>query len=119
MSRTARQQLGQWGEDWACSLLQEAGYELLARNYRVPGRGELDLVLRRAGAVYAFEIKLRRSGQEASEQLLSPRQQHNIKLCLERFLQERNWMDAPRYYYLLGLFYGPSGDLLDYDLEAF
>ena len=58
--RSAR--IGQAGERAACHYLLNAGYELLARNYRAPhGVGELDLVMRDGAGVLCFvEVKTRR-----------------------------------------------------------
>ena len=50
--------LGQWGEDLAVQHLQQAGYEVLARNWRCRD-GEIDIVAR-AGPVLCFvEVKTR------------------------------------------------------------
>lgn len=59
MSR-ARQVLGTLGEQAAARYLEERGYEILARNYRVPG-GELDLVCQRPGLLVFCEVKTRTS----------------------------------------------------------
>jgi putative endonuclease len=55
-SRTVR--LGARGEDAALGTYVEAGFELLARNWRCP-LGELDLVLVRGGLVVFCEVKTR------------------------------------------------------------
>jgi putative endonuclease len=54
-----RQSLGRRGEDLACTLLAEQGYEIVERNWRC-ARGEIDIVARE-GACWAFvEVKARR-----------------------------------------------------------
>ena len=55
---------GQAAEDVALHYLQQQGLQLLARNYRTPGRGggEIDLVMReRDGTVVFVEVRQRRS----------------------------------------------------------
>jgi len=56
---------GNAAEDRALAHLQAAGLQLLARNYRTPGRGggEIDLVLReRDGTLVFVEVRSRASG---------------------------------------------------------
>jgi len=64
-SRTTRQR-GDAAEDAALDHLQAAGLQLVARNYRTPGRGggEIDLVMRdpRDGTLVFVEVRQRASG---------------------------------------------------------
>jgi putative endonuclease len=59
--------VGQFGEDTAAARLQEAGWEILARNWRPPRgssygvRGELDIVARDGDTVVFIEVKTRSS----------------------------------------------------------
>jgi putative endonuclease len=56
---------GNAAEDRALAHLQAAGLQLLARNYRTPGRGggEIDLVLREPDGTLVFvEVRSRASG---------------------------------------------------------
>lgn len=53
---------GDAGEDRALALLQASGMKMLARNYRMPGRGaaEIDLVMRAADGTLVFvEVRQR------------------------------------------------------------
>jgi len=51
-----RQTLGRRGEDLACALLEEQGYEIVARNWRCR-RGEIDVVARDAACWVFVEVK--------------------------------------------------------------
>jgi putative endonuclease len=59
--------VGRFGEDTAAARLQEAGWEILARNWRPPRgsgygvRGELDIVARDGDALVFVEVKTRSS----------------------------------------------------------
>lgn len=55
-------QLGDAAEDQALTHLQDRGLQLLARNYRTPGRGggEIDLIVRdRQGTLVFVEVRSR------------------------------------------------------------
>lgn len=58
-------QAGDAAEDRALAHLQAAGLQLLARNYRTPGRGggEIDLVMRDAAGTLVFVEVRQRAGR--------------------------------------------------------
>ena len=47
MPLTEKQKLGKWGEDEAVHFLLSKGYEILARNYNLPKKGEIDVKLKK------------------------------------------------------------------------
>ncbi len=53
--------LGRSGEDAVAGWYTAAGYEVVARNWRCAGLGELDLVCRRGRSVVFCEVKTRTS----------------------------------------------------------
>jgi len=55
-----RQVLGRQGEDAAAAWYEQAGFTIVARNWRASG-GELDIVARRDGLVAFCEVKTRSS----------------------------------------------------------
>ena len=57
-----RQRLGSAAEERAAQLLQLAGYDILARNFRCR-MGELDIVARRGTLLVIAEVRLRSSSR--------------------------------------------------------
>jgi putative endonuclease len=62
-SRATTKAMGDAAEDRALAHLRRAGLQLVARNYRTPGRGggEIDLVMRDGGTLVFIEVRRRRS----------------------------------------------------------
>jgi putative endonuclease len=60
---TSTKALGDAAEDRALAHLRQAGLQLVARNYRTPGRGggEIDLVMRDHGTLVFIEVRRRAS----------------------------------------------------------
>lgn len=89
MSR-ARQILGTLGEQAAGTFLQDAGYRILARNYRVPG-GELDIVAELDGVLAFCEVKTRTSAVFGlpEEAVTAVKQRRIRQLALEYLRRER------------------------------
>jgi putative endonuclease len=54
-------ELGRIGEDHAARYLASRGYAIKERNYRAPGRVEIDIVAERKGVLAFIEVKARRS----------------------------------------------------------
>ncbi len=54
-----RARLGRAGEDLAAATLEEAGYEILERNWRDGRNGELDLVARGPTGTVVVEVRTR------------------------------------------------------------
>ena len=51
---------GQWGEDEAVAYLLQAGFEVLAHNWRYK-RAEIDIIAREKGVLVFVEVKVRAS----------------------------------------------------------
>jgi putative endonuclease len=84
-----RKYLGDYGEALARRAYEQAGYEVLAQNWR--GRaGEIDLVLARDGCVVVCEVKTRateRYGVPA--EAVDWRKQRRLRTLAVEFLAER------------------------------
>ena len=53
--------IGDRAEDAVAQYLADCGFRLIARNYNVPGIGELDLVFEKEQVLYITEVKSRRT----------------------------------------------------------
>ncbi len=91
----ARQRLGAEGEARAARRYEQAGYEIVARNWRCRD-GELDLVVRRGSELVFAEVKTRSStrfGHPA--EAVTPDKQRRIRRLARRFCDDTG-MRAPR-----------------------
>jgi putative endonuclease len=81
-----RRVVGQLGEDAAAAWYTDAGYEILDRNWRVR-EGELDLVVRDAGAVVFCEVKTRRGDAFGlPEEAVTGRKQQRLRMLAGQWL---------------------------------
>lgn len=87
-------QLGASGEDVAAQWYLDAGYQLVARNWRCRD-GELDLVLTGHGAVVFSEVKTRTSDRFGiPAEAVSVTKQRRIRGLAARFLREHPGIGA-------------------------
>ena len=56
------EELGQWGEETACSLLVSKGYKIEARNFRFK-KHEIDIVLCKNDLLIIAEVKTRQTAE--------------------------------------------------------
>ena len=83
-----RQKLGAHGERVAARRYEEAGYQVVARNWRCSD-GELDLVLRRPGVLVFAEVKCRSSDRfGVPAEAVTPAKQRRIRRLAQRFCAE-------------------------------
>jgi putative endonuclease len=82
-----RQKLGGSGEDRAAEWYRQAGYDVVARNWRCRN-GELDLVVRNRQAVVFCEVKTRTSDRFGiPAEAVTPAKQRRIRALAVQFLQ--------------------------------
>jgi putative endonuclease len=93
-----KQRFGRRGEELAAAWYRQAGYELVARNWRC-SEGELDLVLRRPGTVVFCEVKSRSSDRFGLPvEAVTPAKQRRLRVLAARFLREHPQRGAtPRF----------------------
>jgi putative endonuclease len=91
-----RQSLGRRGEELACTLLTQQGYEIVERNWRC-ARGEIDIVAREDGCWAFVEVKTRRGHHaEYPEDGLTPTKLTRLVELAQLYLGEHalvsvNW----------------------------
>lgn len=89
MRATARQLLGQKGEELARRHLEEQGYRILARNYRCAA-GEMDVIAQDGEYLVFVEVRTRRGRDYGTpeESITSSKQARLIQVALT-YLQEK------------------------------
>ena len=85
----SNRETGDGGEALALRYLTGKGYTPVERNYRTR-YGEIDLVVRRGGALVFVEVKLRRgTGFGEPLEAVTPRKQARVRLMAERYLAQK------------------------------
>lgn len=86
---------GNQGEELACKYLQNQGYKILKRNYRIRG-GEIDIVSQNKEYLVFVEVKTRYSHEYGlpSESMTPWKIKYLLKTA-KFYLQEVKWMDRP------------------------
>ena len=93
--RTARQRTGDAGEDAAALFLQQAGFRVLARNWR-QGRLELDIVCREGDVLVFVEVKTRAAGgMLLPGEAVTPRKRATLFRAARAWLAAHDDWDAP------------------------
>ena len=81
-----RKLLGYKGEELACYVMKERGYEIIARNY-ITKLGEIDIIAYKDGVLVFCEVKTRIAGIFGDgREAVDLRKQNKIKRCAEMFL---------------------------------
>ncbi len=88
----SKRELGNWGEEAACRYLEKHGYRIVARNYALPGLGEIDIVVRAPGGELVFaEVKALAGAEDPAtglipEDNLTSAKLHKMKNAAKGFL---------------------------------
>jgi putative endonuclease len=86
-----RRSLGRQGEDWAAQHLQDAGFTILARNWRCPA-GEVDIVARSGDILVLVEVKARANRAFGlPEESITPAKRRRLIDCGQYLLAELRW----------------------------
>jgi putative endonuclease len=88
---------GNYGEQLAAEFLAEAGYEILARNFRYK-HAEIDIIARKEGLLVFVEVKLRSSKFfGVPEEFVGPEKEEKIREAAEHYMEEKNWQEDIRF----------------------
>ena len=90
-------ELGKWGEQYAADYLQDNGYEILDRDWRI-GHRDIDIIARtNDGTTIVFvEVKTRRDEQFLpAREAVSPRQVQNLHLAARDYLAQHGLLAQP------------------------
>lgn len=86
----ARIDFGKRGEDLACAALEQRGYAIVARGYRVRG-GELDIVARDGATLVFVEVKARASREfGTAAEAVTPMKQRKLIGLAEEYLMRHH-----------------------------
>jgi putative endonuclease len=108
-----RKALGRAAEDWGVAYLEQQGYTVLARNWRIRG-GELDIVARDGPWLVFVEVRARRGDTLGEpEESITPRKQARLAHLAEAYLEDCGWDGAWRID-VLALRYLPNGILAEH-----
>lgn len=95
--RTARQIIGQQGEDRALSLLLGNGLTLVERNFRCKG-GEIDLIMQQGATLVFVEVRKRaQSGFGGAADTVTARKQTRLIVAAQVYLQRYRELPACRF----------------------
>jgi|SRR4051812_37197043 putative endonuclease len=85
--KTARQLIGQSGEDDALAYLQQQGLTLVERNFLCKG-GEIDLVMQDRDVLVFIEVRKRADKQHGGAAAsITPAKQRRLIVAAQRYLQ--------------------------------
>ena len=86
---SSQQDFGRFGEQCAADWYRDAGYEILARNWRC-ARGELDLIAANDELVVFVEVKARSSARFGSgADAVDWRKQRKVRAIASQWLEQR------------------------------
>ncbi|MFW6238444.1 MAG: YraN family protein [Halanaerobiales bacterium] len=86
----SNKELGDWGENRACTYLKDTGYNLVERNFRTRW-GEIDIIARREDLIAFIEVKTRKSKKYGTPvEAVNRKKQHKIKSLARSFLQQND-----------------------------
>lgn len=92
---TAAQRVARGGEEEALAALEQAGYRIVARNYRCPF-GELDLVAEEGQVLCFIEVKARSSLTYGTPRdAITPAKRRKLARSASHFMMSRLEADRP------------------------
>ncbi len=110
---------GRQGEDVAAGYLVQAGYEILARNWRCP-LGELDIVAREGDTLVFVEVRSRRTaGFGAPEESVGFVKQQKLSRLAAYYLNRHGLSNIPARFDVAAVKILPSGPQVELFRDAF
>lgn len=98
-----RRKIGQEQEKLAAKYLEEKGYEILERNYRIR-TGEIDLIARDARYLVFIEVKYRKNLQMGDPlEAVDVRKQQRIYQTARYYLHQKKWENMPCRFDVIGI----------------
>lgn len=92
-SRLARER-GERAETFVAEALETAGHRILARNYLVPGLGELDIVAEHQGVLRIVEVRARVPGPYGSGvDSITPAKLRRIRRATSVYLEHQHYLN--------------------------
>jgi putative endonuclease len=88
-----RRQKGQRGESFAAAALEQAGYQILTRNWRCD-LGELDIIAQHEGEIVFVEVRAKFDGIDSALESITPAKQNKLIRLAERYLDENGSADV-------------------------
>lgn len=106
----SRLELGRAGEDAAVRLLEQSGYEILTRGFRM-FRGEIDVIARDGETLVFVEVKTRTSEDFGRpEEAVTRSKQAQIRKIAQGYLIQVNAGKIPCRFDVLAVEQSPDGD---------
>lgn len=91
---SSKQDLGMFGEEYACDYLIKENFNILMRNYRFSRLGEIDIVALRNNELHFFEVKTRSNERYGSPaQAVNKKKQLKIEKTALIFCMQNNFDD--------------------------
>jgi putative endonuclease len=93
----SRKEIGNQGEVLAIKYLEQEGYQLIERNFRI-GRGEIDVIMVRQELLVFAEVKTCSYHRRlVVEEKVSWYQRQKIRQTAYRYLNEKHWTGEVRF----------------------
>ena len=85
----AHNELGAWGEELASAFLQQKGYTIIERDWKM-GHKDLDIIAKHNGMVVFVEVKTRRNRVFAEpEEAVDYRKLQNLRQAINYYVKSR------------------------------
>lgn len=89
MNMNPKDELGKFGEGFACNYLRQHGYQILCRNFRCR-MGEIDIIAEKNAVLCFVEVKTRASTRFGKpSEAVTWTKQKKIYRCAEYYMQVR------------------------------